>query len=364
MQLNKNVELIISDNSDINKGELKEKFIKEINEKKIIFIETNGNLEMNQNWENGLSFASGEYILFLPDRAVIRNGALNLLENLLILNDAECVFWDTNIGVNEEGFIQNKINVDNNIEFEEKDSLDILRKYLKFDEYFNMKVFNPDIPRGLNSIIKKDAVEKIKNSIGGLFQSYNPDYCYALSVLCNVKSVIHLREPITASNGTESNGQKTAIYGVGKENENRILWRGLNLDCCLLALINDIEQILLFNKKPELICEIDTSNVILSILYEIHFKEWHGSPLNTKNMREILFNYINGKDNMRQGIDIEISKYDKLHKPRFVFQRKILQRLGLLYKIINIKKIIKKFKTAENIYYFDDVLSKRKIIKI
>jgi hypothetical protein len=178
--------------------------------------------------------------------------------------------------------------------------------------------------------------------MGTLFSPSNCDYTFGLSILLNTQSIIEIFAPFYTAIGSESNGQTCSVYGLPPDVADKTKWRGLQIDCVFMTVLNDIEKILQKGGRADLIEIMDTSNALLSLVCEINFKEWHGSPLDTKAMLKSILKFIeSGSQNTRPELKDEIKSFYRATSPRMRLPRKILNRIGLFYKIYNLKWKIK-----------------------
>jgi hypothetical protein len=118
-------------------------------------------------------------------------------------------------------------------------------------------------------------------------------------------------------------------------------WKEIYLDCVFITVLHDIERTILNHRKAHLLSEIDHSNILLSLMCEIHFKEWHGSPLDTTAMKERVLEigrrgYFGGHP-LRVGIVEELIAYKKERAPKLIHVRKILRSLKLLHRLMRLK---------------------------
>lgn len=335
-------ELIISDNSFPVNNEIKD-YIESKNfpHNNVRFFQTDGKLPMYENWENASVRAKGEYVLILPDRWIMLQGVLRLLKNVIEKKNPDCIFW----GARHQHDLLNNNSNQIMIYYEEIPSQLLLSNLLLFNGYKDGKVFSQPFPRGLNSAYKNSLVNKIRNNIGSFFRPASCDYTSGISILTNTSSMIEIFTALYSSVGNESNGARNSIHGLSDEDRNLAVWRGLDLNCVFLTVLNDIENTLKLNGRSDLLNSINVSNVLLSTLSELHFKEWHGSTLDTLGMRESIINFISkNKKITRANLLYEFNNFDDKMRPNFLSLRKFLVRLGVFYYLYDLKwKLLNNF---------------------
>ena len=86
----KNFEIIICDNSTDNETQ---EVLSHFEDDRITNIRT-GNLKMADNWNAATERASGDYLLLISDKAVLKQGSLNFLYELIQEKKYDCITWD------------------------------------------------------------------------------------------------------------------------------------------------------------------------------------------------------------------------------------------------------------------------------
>jgi glycosyltransferase involved in cell wall biosynthesis len=355
------IELIIADNSTNSNADLEQWLLEQKNlPKKLYYYRTGGSLEMDANWETASRKASGAYLLMLPDRWVMRGGTLRFLMEVISSTNPECVFWDTKLGIDGDERIRQEIKIYESIDCKILRSTAVLQHILNFEGYTDDTVFTQPFPRALNSLIKRDVSELIRDKFGKLFIPCSCDYTSGIGVLLNTKQLVHIQDSLYIPIGEQSNGQTVAVFGMPERLKHYSVWRGLQLDSVFLSVVRDIEHMLEIHGKRDFIKYINNTNLLLSLLNEIHFKEWHGSPLDIRHMRGLLIDFA-GKNFGQEVVD-RLRDYDRNHVPRMRNLRRHLQKLRIFYPLYKFKHRIKDiFRAQSSNSYKDDTLSGRNI---
>jgi hypothetical protein len=357
-------ELIVSDNSTTAGTEL-EDWLRARPDlpARFEYVRTGGGLEMDENWEAASQRGSGKYLLVLPDRWVMRGGALGLLASIVAEQDPECVFWDSRLAIYEDGTLRGQVETAGPVRCEIRSSRDLLASLLNFSGYETNTVYTQPFPRGLNCITRRDVIERTRKKAAPFFAPNACDYTSGVALLLNTERMTHLQESLYMAIGAESNGERLSVYGVNEKLRPATRWRGLQLDTVLLTVLNDVEMTLKRHGAEKWSERIHLANVLLSLLNEIHFKEWHGSPLDTVRMRADLFSYAAlHKDALGPSAIEKLRAYDRKFSPRFRNSRRLLQRLKLFYKLYSLKHSLGRGRQGDGHFYGDDLLSTRPIL--
>lgn len=179
-------ELLVSDN--FNDDRTKKTVDEFINDKHLIYIRTEKELNMPDHWEFITQKAKGLYVLVLTDRSFLRRGSLRDIYNSISKtnNKVEVCMW--NYGHYDE---KNKILFDE----KEKDgvefikSKDIIEKFSKTMEYTLL-------PLPHMGCYRFDVAEKIRQNIGRLCWPVCPDGTSAFLLLAHSDSVMHIPRPL------------------------------------------------------------------------------------------------------------------------------------------------------------------------
>ena len=99
-----NIEIIICDNSS---NELTQQAIAEFSDERIVNLRT-GNLKMTDNWNHGIHAISGQYLILMSDKGVLKQGSLDYLNNLIQAENHDCVTWCLDPFIEPDSLIQLK----------------------------------------------------------------------------------------------------------------------------------------------------------------------------------------------------------------------------------------------------------------
>jgi hypothetical protein len=354
-------ELIVADNSTNSNEDLERwLFEQEKLPENLHYYRTDGSLEMDENWEAASRKASGTYLLMLPDRWVMRGGTLQLLADVIANTNPECVFWDSKLGIDSDGRYTQEIRVSESIDYEILSSKGVLHEILNFKGYANNTVFTQRFPRSLNSLVRADIIKSIREKVGQLFAPNSCDYTSGVSVLLTTKRLVYIHDSLYISIGQQSNGQTVAVFGTPERFRRFSAWRELQLDSVFLSVVRDIENMLEIHGERDFIRYMNATNLLLSLMNEIHFKEWHGSPLDIYSMRQRLIDFA--ARNFDQGTVDRLRDYDRRHAPRMRLLRRYLQKLRIFYPLYSIKHRMKYILRSPSPYsYKDNTLGRRNI---
>lgn len=174
-------ELIICDNSS---NELTQKAISQFDDNRIVNLRT-GNLKMSENWNKGIHAISGQYLVLMSDKGLLKQGALNYLNNLINNNNYDCITWSVDPFIDPDTLIQSKPK-----EHSRKvNSHDLIKIILGADwESFDIA------PMHCTSCVSTKLISEIITRHKNLSQELNPDYTMAMQILLTTPFIFNLNQ--------------------------------------------------------------------------------------------------------------------------------------------------------------------------
>lgn len=196
-------EIVVSDNSD--QEETKHKLQSFMD--KIRYVRPEKVLSMPDHWEFASKHAQNEYVLFLTDRSILKQGALKkVCEELKKNNVSErvnVVSWMWDLYDDETGMLL-PVRVENLGAAENFLSEVILSDFLTKQGFFSYR-----FPRALNGCYLREYGETIRLRFGRIFRPLAPDNSFAFMSLLDLKSILHIGEALFISRGLKvSSGGK------------------------------------------------------------------------------------------------------------------------------------------------------------
>lgn len=291
-----NYELIISDNSDdksINYSAINN-LIELKNNKQIRYIYPSKILSMADHWNFASEHASGDYIAILTDRFVMIQSAIKIIINYIDSNEEtkDLLIW--NVESNYNDLNQKLYIADCKFDFKKISTNTVLSSFLELDISNKNGIYFSDLPRGLNSIYRREYAIKIKNKYGRLFRSYSPDYTSAFMLTSCTKWIHKIDYPLYISHGNNSTGSNSHIFGLKTfmSNIDPIDEVPIKVDSVLNSVIYDFNEIkkLLYPKLNSF--NYNKVNYFIALFHEINDKAKNGSPLNIIEMYKILNNNL------------------------------------------------------------------------
>lgn len=194
----KDFEIIIADNDDTEETKY---VIKSFQDSRIRYYRS-GNLSMPDNWDYGCEKINGKYLLIVEDRMALKPHALEKIYNVLLQTQSNVVVWGFDwfferygTGIHDKKLNGNYYRISSN---------EIVKSFLDL----NMDFFLKYSPRGLNSCVSRDIVNKIYNGpFYRLCPPVAPDYTMCFQVLNEVDNIIRIDQDLFTSQGLEfSNG--------------------------------------------------------------------------------------------------------------------------------------------------------------
>lgn len=191
-------EIVISNNGA--NSEIKEIFETGPYKNRIRYLETEDIVPMPEHWEWATQFASGEYLMVLPDRRLLKQGALKQLILAMDSNQDcgaccccdEWLFESGRLQSNESFLSDTKLSAENILKDFERGLVD-----------------TNCLPLGLNCILRNDVVNKYRGLHGKYFDAMSPDFRSAFNLLFTASNVYILAKPLIITTGFNvSNGGK------------------------------------------------------------------------------------------------------------------------------------------------------------
>lgn len=216
-------EVILSNNGP--NSTTREVFNSEPYKGKITYIETTEVFPMPEHWEWATRHATGEYLIVLPDRRLLKQGSARKLVDALEANQdcQACCCCD------EWFFKSGRIVTSKTISKDTKlATTDVLRG---FEEgRFDRNV----LPLGLNCVLRGDFVREYRRRWGDYFGPLSPDFKSAFNFLLTANNVFILSEPLmittgfAVSNGGKAyRGDRSYLKSLGQEAEHKFM------PCCM-----------------------------------------------------------------------------------------------------------------------------------
>lgn len=227
----KDFEIILSDNSTNN---ITSEVIKNIEDTRIHYFKTGGNLSMTENWEYSLSQAKGKYILYIGDDDGLLSQALEKCHHALIDNKTEVLFFDWVGYVWPDQY--NDTITPNKINFHFiNDSEKPFNYQVNFNDIIAARQYYYAMPTIYTSFVSKIFIKEIISKNGKFFNSICPDI-YSGMVLCSkAKTIFKLNSYLgirgtskfsngaTHSNTTDKNKHIKADF-ITLNNNSKIVW--------------------------------------------------------------------------------------------------------------------------------------------
>lgn len=327
-----NWEIVISDNSTQSRGALAAWVATlAIPQDKIRVLDTGGDLQMDENWAAATVPARGDYVLVVADRWRLRKGALQVFSNIIDRFDPDLIFWPGNKASQFEA--QFSTPARSALKVSEISTDKVLGDFLDFRGYETESVYGQAIPRALNTVYKRVLSEQARDIWGELFRPISPDYTSAMALLLVGDRCVKIHEMMyTPIKGAGSNFSSTSVLGLGhylNTFPDCHVWRGLKEDIVFSTVLNDIERTLEITADGrDWISRINVENALKCMMSELNFKEFNGSLLPVRRMREAIYTLATREGLTEQQI-ARIKSYVSNSRHRAVGLRRWLRRFGL-----------------------------------
>lgn len=211
-QTHKEFELVVMDNfSTPETAEVVASF----NDDRIKYYRALERLSMSDNWELGLSHATGEYITVLGDDDALMPDCLEICLNLLNKYDVQTLAWSRRTVYWWQNAIvpwqRNKLYV----QLQQQVALQFQAKQ-KLKQFYNFEVSYDELPMLYNAFIQRSLIEKIKSVHGKYFMSSIPDVYSGVINAYYLDNYLYSFRPLSvAGNSGHSTGTSSCYPSLG-----------------------------------------------------------------------------------------------------------------------------------------------------
>lgn len=218
-------ELVISDN---NSSDDTKKVVEHLDNGRVRYFNTGKDVDVTENFDNAITNARGEYVLMLADDEAYKVSALSKLKFWIDQTDASVIsFGRTPFvfpGMARYGFSEeeNTSGILALRPFTRKVAwvpsshvLETAFSLIQFEEYYYSRAF----PLSVKSMIRRDVVNAITNSVGRFHLPPTPDWSSAIMILNHVDRVLLLDEhlhlagelPVSSGPNFKKNRQSSGV---------------------------------------------------------------------------------------------------------------------------------------------------------
>ncbi|MFQ5700741.1 MAG: glycosyltransferase family 2 protein [Acidobacteriota bacterium] len=183
-------ELVISNNCSTDETE---SVVKRFGDPRIAYFRTEEALSMVDHWEFALGKVRGDWVLYLCDDDALLPDCLSFLDRMAQQDqDISIIQYANSIYVYDDGITDagNYLRLKKRSRdlFEIKDSASQLRTVFR--------TTSGDMPKFLNSAVRMDLVEDIRQHRGRIFYNWVPDYSSGVLLLAHTQRHMVLHEPL------------------------------------------------------------------------------------------------------------------------------------------------------------------------
>jgi len=205
-------EVVVSDNYNDNQTQVVLDEFKE--DRRLRCIRTNRLLNMPDHFDFATQHVSGQYVLILTDRSVLKQGALKAIHDAISSSDSpiDVCSWRWSLYNEREGYeygdgsmFQGKKNI--NI-FSSRKLADLFVNGFGWVKGEGLYVYC--LPRGINSCYKNTLMHRIRDKYGSPFKPLSPDYHSAFAILGTAQEVLYIDKSLVIFQGqADSQGGKS-----------------------------------------------------------------------------------------------------------------------------------------------------------
>ncbi|WP_197484354.1 glycosyltransferase family A protein [Halioglobus sp. HI00S01] len=339
-QTDENMEIIVSDTSTRVEDQLQ---VREAVEKaklnssvSVSLVRPDKRLNMADHWEFAAKGFTGDYLAILCDHYALRPSAVSTWREIIGNSASSPDIVMSNVRSGYSSVTRTERTASFTGEIVSRSAQDVLRDFLKFDAWNDDSMLATNLPRGMNCLYSRRICDAVRDQHGKLFHEISPDYTSSFLLLAHALDVLLVDKPFYCTFGSQSNGRNSVVNGMEKFLEN---YPGVDpfQDCPtrIHAVQNTLYRDFYAMKRVEPKLgdyHIDTVGYCLSLYREIMVKEFHGSGLDTKDMKAEWHHYVGTLDSeSRQRIDHGVEVLAARRKKNTLV-RKVLFKLGLFEK--------------------------------
>ncbi|HVR89987.1 MAG TPA: glycosyltransferase family A protein [Novosphingobium sp.] len=353
------LEIIVSDNStvaaEIEAGRaLGERFA---HDARIRFVRPPVPLGMPDHWEFATSHATGDYLLILTDRFVMRPDALRIIGQAIANDTAgppEIICWHTEAGLAADGtFFERPYGG----AIRTRSTREVLVEFAACGQWRSTLLGTNSLPRGLNSAVRRELVERSRRRHGRFYAPLAPDYTSAFHQLVAADRMVEIDFPLYAGHGSRSNGASVMRNGVATYTDqfgvDTFAGCLVPIDTVINTTIRD--YLWVAETTGAQVPPIDPVGYLLLNYRELQVKRELGSPLAIGSMKRALLASAEGLPAAdRDRFAIGRAEIDGRETVAFR-ARNLLERYGLLAPA---KRLVARYRwrRAEADRRYDDVL--------
>lgn len=191
----------------------------------IYYIRPPKYLSMCENWNFGLSYASGKYVSFLMDKSLFLPGSLECISDVLRAEIYDIVSWRfmrvtaANPGIHD---FNQKCSIDNDVSRlidppEIFDPAEELFRRRQLGSHHGSTDFQLSRGRILTSAFHNSLISRVKLKYGDLFQPMSPDYTSTTLALSIAGKCIDLNIPMITVTKFHGNGHYLLARDISKQ---------------------------------------------------------------------------------------------------------------------------------------------------
>lgn len=207
------VEIIVSDNSTSEEAvSANRDAVERLGDARVRLIRPPEPLGMPDHWEFATAHATGEWLLILTDRFVMRPGTLAFLRQVIAAaGEAEILVWLLDAGLSENGVLHEPAYSGR---VRSRPCQAILREFADSVQWRSTLLGSNSLPRGLNSAVRRRVIDGVRARHGRIYAPLSPDYTSAFHQLAACRTIVEIDAPLYVAHGNQSNGASIMRTGV------------------------------------------------------------------------------------------------------------------------------------------------------
>jgi hypothetical protein len=254
-------------------------------------------LSMPDHWEWATRHATGDFVLVLTDRFVLRPSALALIRELSAQTMAvPLITWDSYCSLLPWGVFPDKYWSGR---IETRSSAEVLRGFARMSNYHIAPLWHNQLPRTICNCFHSRLASEIRGRYGRMFFPMSPDYTSAFHLLTAAESHIYIDRPLAFAHGWASNGAECLMRDsaarkfVASMGEADWVNRSpLKIETVTNSLVVDLLACIARDPDRFTGVEIDCAGLWLTNLRELLVADSAGSQKDIARLRQELFSLV------------------------------------------------------------------------
>jgi len=189
-------EIVACDNSDQAESVETAQAVQDLDDPRIRYVRTSGQLSMPDNWERAVAEASGQFVGILTDRSVFRRDALQVISTEIEQTGVKCVSWFNDLYGRDPSGKEYKRRASTRRRHRlHRDT--VLDYFVHGDPKYAPKI----IPKLMTCVCHRSILDAVRSTFGRCCPPVAPDFTSGFLILAYCDSITKIDEALYTSSG-------------------------------------------------------------------------------------------------------------------------------------------------------------------